>query len=47
MPNLTKLASTEELVILQHIFKLSKRGYLLWLTDVKDMANSLLVERNY
>ena len=29
MPNLMKLASTEELVILQHIFKLNKRESVL------------------
>jgi hypothetical protein len=45
-PNLMKLTSTEELVIFQHILKLDERGYLPWLTDVEDMANSLLAERN-
>ena len=45
-PNLIKLTSTEELVIVQHILKLDERGYLPRLTDVEDMANSLLAERN-
>ena len=41
-----KLTSTEELVIVQHILKLDERGYPPRLTDVEDMANSLLAERN-
>lgn len=45
-PNSTKLTSTEELVIVQHILKLDERGYPPRLTDVEDMANSLLAERN-
>ena len=45
-PNLIKLTSTEELVIVQHILKLDERGYPPRLTDVEDMANSLLAERN-
>ena len=45
-PNLMKLTSTEELVIVQHILKLDERGYPPRLTDVEDMANSLLAERN-
>jgi hypothetical protein len=44
--NSIKLTSTEELVIFQHILKLDERGYPLRLTDVEDMANSLLAERN-
>ena len=45
-PNLIKLTSTEELVIVQHILKLDERGYPPQLTNVEDMANSLLAERN-
>ena len=45
-PNSTKLTSTEELVIVQHILKLDERGYPPRLTNVEDMANSLLAERN-
>ena len=45
-PNSTKLTSTEELVIVQHILKLDERGYLPRLTDIEDIANSLLAERN-
>ena len=45
-PNLMKLTSTEELVIVQHILKLDKRGYPPQLADVEDMANSLLAERH-
>jgi hypothetical protein len=41
-----KLTSTEELVIVQHILKLDERGYPPWLTDIEDMANSLLAERD-
>ena len=40
-----RLTSTEEEVIVQHVLKLDERGYLLRLTDVADMANSLLAER--
>ena len=40
-----KLTSTEEWVIVQHILKLDERGYPPRLTDVEDMANSLLAER--
>ncbi|KAF1923486.1 uncharacterized protein M421DRAFT_36146, partial [Didymella exigua CBS 183.55] len=40
--NLIKLTSTEEEVIMQHILKLDERGYLPQLTNVEDMANSLL-----
>ena len=45
-PNSMKLTSTEELVIVQHILKLDERGYPPWLTNVEDIANSLLAERN-
>jgi hypothetical protein len=45
-PNSMKLTSTQELVIVQHILKLDERGYPPRLTDVEDMANSLLTERN-
>jgi hypothetical protein len=45
-PNSTKLTSTEELVIVQHILKLDERGYPPRLTDVEDVANSILAERN-
>ena len=45
-PNSMKLTSTEELVIVQHILKLDERGYPPRLTDVEDMASSLLAERN-
>ena len=41
-----RLEATEEQVIVQHILKLDERGYLPWLTDVEDMANSLLAERH-
>ena len=41
-----KLTSTKELVIVQHILKLDERGYLPQLTNVEDIANSLLAERN-
>jgi hypothetical protein len=44
--NSIKLTNTEELVIFQHILKLDEQGYPPWLTDVEDMANSLLAERN-
>ena len=44
-PNLMKLTSTEEEVIVQHILKLDERGYPPRLADVEDMANSLLAER--
>jgi len=44
--NSIKLTSTEELVIVQHVLKLDERGYPPRLTDVEDMANSLLAERN-
>ena len=40
--NLTK---DEEEVIVQHILKLDERGYPPRLSDVEDMANSLLAER--
>ena len=45
-PNSIKLTSTKELVIVQHILKLDERGYPPRLTNVEDMANSLLAERN-
>ena len=41
-----KLTSTKELVIVQHILKLDEQGYPPRLTNVEDMANSLLAERN-
>jgi hypothetical protein len=41
-----KLTSTEELVISQNTLKQAKRKYPLWLTNVEDMAISLLAERN-
>ena len=41
-----KLTSTEEEVIVQHVLKLDERGYSPRLTDVEDMANSLLTERH-
>ena len=41
-----KLISTEELVIVWYISNLDERGYLPRLTDVDDMANSLLTERH-
>ena len=44
--NSMRLEATEEQVIVQHILKLDERGYPLWLTDVEDMANSLLAERH-
>ena len=44
--NSIKLTSTEERVIVQHVLKLYERGYPPRLTDVEDMANSLLAERN-
>ena len=47
MPNLIKLEATEEWVIVQHILKLDEQGYPPWLTDVEDMANSLLAERHH
>jgi hypothetical protein len=45
-PNSMKLINTEELVVFQHVIKLDERGYSPRLTDVEDMANSLLAERN-
>jgi hypothetical protein len=44
--NSIKLTSTEQRVIVQHVLKLDERGYPPRLTDVEDMANSLLAERN-
>jgi hypothetical protein len=44
--NSMKLTSTKEWVIVQHVLKLDERGYLPQLTNVEDMANSLLAERN-
>jgi hypothetical protein len=44
--NAMRLETTEERVIVQHILKLGKRGYPPRLTDVEDMANSLLAERH-
>ena len=41
-----RLETTEEQVIVQHILKLGERGYPPRLTDVEDMANSLLAERH-
>ena len=41
-----KLTGTEELVIVQHLIKLDEREYPPQLTNVEDMANSLLAERN-
>ena len=45
-PNSMKLTGTEELVIVQHLIKLDEREYPPQLTNVEDMANSLLAERN-
>ena len=33
-------------MLVQHVLKLDERGYLPRLTDVEDIANSLLAERN-
>ena len=41
-----RLETTGEQVIVQHILKLGERVYPPRLTDVKDMANSLLAERH-
>jgi hypothetical protein len=41
-----RLEATEEQVIVQHILKLDKRGYPPRLTDVEDIANSLLTKRH-
>jgi hypothetical protein len=40
-----KLTKNEEEVIVQHILKLNERAYPPRLSDVEDMANSLLAER--
>ena len=45
-PKSMRLEATEEWVIVQHILKLDEQGYPPRLSDVEDMANSLLAERN-
>ena len=45
-PKSMALRGSEEVAIVRHVLKLIEQGYLLRLTNVKEIANSLLKIRN-
>lgn len=45
-PNSTKLTKLEEEAMVQHVLDLDLRGFSPRLTDVEDIANLLLADRN-